>query len=68
MRGEVLLCCLLSVSSDCGSKLSVGFAASKLAPMTNFGDFIAAVLAFGVYARILLLGLLGYVLSVLWWY
>ena len=31
-------------------------------------DFIAALLAFGLDARILLLGLLGYLLSVFCWY
>lgn len=32
--------------------------------MTHLWDFIAALLAFGLDARILLLGLLGYLLSV----
>lgn len=41
-----------------------GFAASHLPPMTHLWDFIAALLAFGLDARILLLGLLGYLLSV----
>ncbi|MGQ0421143.1 4-amino-4-deoxy-L-arabinose-phosphoundecaprenol flippase subunit ArnF, partial [Bacillus sp. HC-Mk] len=46
----------------------VGFAASHLPPMTHLWDFIAALLAFGLDARILLLGLLGYLLSVFCWY
>ena len=36
--------------------------------MTHLWDFIAALLAFGLDARILLLGLLGYLLSVFCWY
>ncbi|HDS6327033.1 TPA: lipid IV(A) 4-amino-4-deoxy-L-arabinosyltransferase [Escherichia coli] len=36
--------------------------------MAHLWDFIAALLAFGLDARILLLGLLGYLLSVFCWY
>ena len=50
------------------AQLSLGFAASHLPPMTHLWDFIAALLAFGLDARILLLGLLGYLLSVFCWY
>ena len=55
---------LFSVFIASAAQLSLGFAASHLPPMTPFWDFIAALLAFGLDARILLLGLLGYLLSV----
>lgn len=42
--------------------IASSFAASHLPPMTHLWDFIAALLAFGLDARILLLGLLGYLL------
>ncbi|EOW8960614.1 4-amino-4-deoxy-L-arabinose-phosphoundecaprenol flippase subunit ArnF [Escherichia coli] len=59
---------LLSVIIASVAQLSLGFAASHLPPMTHLWDFIAALLAFGLDARILLLGLLGYLLSVFCWY
>ena len=55
---------LFSVIIASVAQLSLGFAASHLPPMTHLWDFIAALLAFGLDARILLLGLLGYLLSV----
>ncbi|MCL7660046.1 4-amino-4-deoxy-L-arabinose-phospho-UDP flippase, partial [Klebsiella pneumoniae] len=51
---------LFSVIIASVAQLSLGFAASHLPPMTQLWDFIAALLAFGLDARILLLGLLGY--------
>ena len=51
---------LFSVIIASVAQLSLGFAASHLPPMTHLWDFIAALLAFGLDARILLLGLLGY--------
>ena len=54
---------LFSVIIASVAQLSLGFAASHLPPMTHLWDFIAALLAFGLDARILLLGLLGYLLS-----
>ena len=39
-----------------------------IASAAHLWDFIAALLAFGLDARILLLGLLGYLLSVFCWY
>ncbi|MBP8092730.1 4-amino-4-deoxy-L-arabinose-phospho-UDP flippase, partial [Escherichia coli] len=59
---------LFSVIIASVAQLSLGFAASHLPPMTHLWDFIAALLAFGLDARILLLGLLGYLLSVFCWY
>ena len=59
---------LFSVIIASAAQLSLGFAASHLPPMTHLWDFIAALLAFGLDARILLLGLLGYLLSVFCWY
>ncbi len=59
---------LFSVIIASAAQLSMGFAASHLPPMTHLWDFIAALLAFGLDARILLLGLLGYLLSVFCWY
>ena len=50
---------LFSVIIASAAQLSLGFAASHLPPMTHLWDFIAALLAFGLDARILLLGLLG---------
>ncbi|MBS2140355.1 4-amino-4-deoxy-L-arabinose-phospho-UDP flippase, partial [Escherichia coli] len=41
------------------SPFSLGFAERPLPAMTHLWDFIAALLAFGLDARILLLGLLG---------
>ncbi len=55
---------LFSVIIASVAQLSLGFAASHLPPMTHLWDFIATLLAFGLDARILLLGLLGYLLSV----
>ncbi len=55
---------LFSVIIASVARLSLGFAASHLPPMTRLSDFIAALSAFGLDARILLLGLLGYLLSV----
>lgn len=55
---------LFSVIIASAAQLSLGYAASHLPPMTHLWDFIAALLAFGLDARILLLGLLGYLLSV----
>ncbi|MGC3921588.1 4-amino-4-deoxy-L-arabinose-phosphoundecaprenol flippase subunit ArnF, partial [Klebsiella pneumoniae] len=49
---------LFSVIIASVAQLSLGFAASHLPPMTHLWDFIAALLAFGLDARILLLGLL----------
>mgnify|MGYP000851378654 CR=1 FL=1 len=51
---------LFSVIIASVAQLSLGFAASHLPPMTHLWDFIAALLAFGLDARIL--GLLGYLL------
>ena len=50
---------LFSVIIASAAQLSLGFAASHLPPMTHLWDFIAALLAFGLDARILLLGRLG---------
>lgn len=47
---------LFSVIIASAAQLSLGFAASHLPPMTHLWDFIAALLAFGLDARILLLG------------
>ena len=49
---------LFSVIIASVAQLSLGFAASHLPPMTHLWDFIAA----------LLVGLLGYLLSVFCWY
>ena len=46
---------LFSVIIASAAQLSLGFAASHLPPMTHLWDFIAALLAFGLDARILLL-------------
>ena len=56
---------LFSVIIASVAQLSLGFAASHLPPMTSHREFIAALLAFWPGCRILLLGLLGYLLSVL---
>ncbi|NYZ52190.1 4-amino-4-deoxy-L-arabinose-phospho-UDP flippase, partial [Escherichia coli] len=44
---------LFSVIIASVAQLSLGFAASHLPPMTHLWDFIAALLAFGLDARIL---------------
>ncbi|RZM95116.1 4-amino-4-deoxy-L-arabinose-phospho-UDP flippase [Escherichia sp. E4208] len=59
---------LFSVIIASAAQLSLGFAASHLPPMTQLWDFIAALLAFGLDVRMLLIGLLGYLLSVFCWY
>ena len=43
---------LFSVIIASAAQLSLGFAASHLPPMTHLWDFIAALLAFGLDARI----------------
>ncbi|RZN50828.1 4-amino-4-deoxy-L-arabinose-phosphoundecaprenol flippase subunit ArnF [Escherichia sp. E10V10] len=59
---------LFSVIIASAAQLSLGFAASHLPPMTQLWDFIAALLAFGLDVRMLVIGLLGYLLSVFCWY
>ncbi|RZM89083.1 MULTISPECIES: 4-amino-4-deoxy-L-arabinose-phosphoundecaprenol flippase subunit ArnF [unclassified Escherichia] len=59
---------LFSVIIASAAQLSLGYAASHLPPMTQLWDFIAALLAFGLDARMLVVGLLGYLLSVFCWY
>lgn len=59
---------LFSVIIASAAQLSLGYAASHLPPMTQFWDFIAAFFAFGPGARMLVVGLVGYLLSVFCWY
>lgn len=59
---------LCSVIIASAAQLSLGFAASHLPPMTHLRDFIAAFFAFGPGARMLVVGLVGYLLSVFCWY
>ncbi|MBZ4069911.1 4-amino-4-deoxy-L-arabinose-phosphoundecaprenol flippase subunit ArnF [Escherichia fergusonii] len=59
---------LFSVIIASAAQLSLGYAASHLPPMTQFWDFIEAFFAFGPGARMLVVGLVGYLLSVFCWY
>ncbi|MBD7973435.1 4-amino-4-deoxy-L-arabinose-phospho-UDP flippase [Escherichia whittamii] len=59
---------LFSVIIASAAQLSLGFAASHLPPMTQLWDFIAALLAFDFGARMLIVGLVGYLISVFCWY
>lgn len=59
---------LFSVIIASAAQLSLGYAASHLPPMTQFWDFIVAFFAFGPGARMLVVGLVGYLLSVFCWY
>lgn len=59
---------LFSVIIASAAQLSLGYAASHLPPMTRWRDFIAAFFAFDTGAQILLVGLLGYLISVFCWY
>lgn len=55
---------LFSVMIASAAQLSLGYAASHLPSMTRWRDFIAAFFAFDTGAQILLVGLLGYLISV----
>lgn len=55
---------LFSVIIASAAQLSLGFAASHLPPMTHLWDFYRGAVSFWHGCRILLLGLLGYLLSV----
>ncbi|TGC16834.1 4-amino-4-deoxy-L-arabinose-phosphoundecaprenol flippase subunit ArnF [Escherichia sp. E4385] len=59
---------LCSVIIASAAQLSLGFAASHLPPITQFWEFIAAFFAFGPGARMLVVGLVGYLISVFCWY
>ncbi|EFO1592545.1 4-amino-4-deoxy-L-arabinose-phosphoundecaprenol flippase subunit ArnF [Escherichia marmotae] len=59
---------LFSVIIASAAQLSLGYAASHLPPMTQLWDFIAALFAFDFGARMLVVGLVGYLISVFCWY
>lgn len=63
-----LLWGLFSVIIASAAQLSLGFAASHLPPMTQLWDFIAALFTFDFGARMLIVGLVGYLISVFCWY
>ena len=59
---------LFSVIISSAAQLSLGYAAGHLPPMMQFWDFIPALFAFDIGARMLVVGLAGYLLSVYCWY
>ncbi|TGC25509.1 4-amino-4-deoxy-L-arabinose-phosphoundecaprenol flippase subunit ArnF [Escherichia sp. E1130] len=59
---------LFSVIIASVAQLSLGFAASHLPPMTQLWNFIAALFTFDFGARMLVVGLVGYLISVFCWY
>ena len=59
---------LFSVMIASAAQLSLGYAASHLPSMTRWREFIAAFFAFDTGDQILLVGLLGYLISVFCWY
>ncbi|MED9398256.1 4-amino-4-deoxy-L-arabinose-phosphoundecaprenol flippase subunit ArnF [Escherichia marmotae] len=59
---------LFSVIIASAAQLSLGYAASHLPPMMQLWDFIAALFAFDFGARMLVVGLVGYLISVFCWY
>ncbi|MEB7935291.1 MULTISPECIES: 4-amino-4-deoxy-L-arabinose-phosphoundecaprenol flippase subunit ArnF [Escherichia] len=59
---------LFSVIIASAAQLSLGFAASHLPPMTQLWDFIAALFTFDFGTRMLIVGLVDYLISVFCWY